>query len=66
MAKTLYPTDEYQCSGNVEIDFPGLCALLDMKDLPAVSTKQPASSTTESEGGVTGKQGSWTKGQTDT
>ncbi|XP_036948558.1 leucine-rich repeat-containing protein 71 isoform X4 [Acanthopagrus latus] len=45
--------DEYQCSGNVEIDFPGLCALLDMKDLPAVSTKQPASSTTESEGGVT-------------
>ncbi|XP_030267789.1 leucine-rich repeat-containing protein 71 isoform X4 [Sparus aurata] len=45
--------DEYQCSGNVEIDFPGLCALLDMKDLPTVSTKQPASSTTESEGGVT-------------
>ncbi|XP_041811882.1 leucine-rich repeat-containing protein 71 [Chelmon rostratus] len=45
--------DEYQCSGNVEIDFPGLCALLDMKDIPAVSTKQPASSTAETEGGDT-------------
>ncbi|KAM9340237.1 leucine-rich repeat-containing protein 71 [Symphorus nematophorus] len=44
-------TDEYQCSGNVEIDFPRLCALLDMKDIPAVSTKQPtSSSTTETEG----------------
>ncbi|TKS88350.1 Leucine-rich repeat-containing protein 71 [Collichthys lucidus] len=43
------PTDEYQCSGNVEIDFPGLCALLDMKDIPAVCTKQPASLTTETE-----------------
>ncbi|XP_051247104.1 leucine-rich repeat-containing protein 71 isoform X2 [Dicentrarchus labrax] len=45
--------DEYQCSGNVEIDFPGLCALLDMKDIPDVSTKQPSSSTTETEGGDT-------------
>ncbi|XP_042363090.1 leucine-rich repeat-containing protein 71 [Plectropomus leopardus] len=45
--------DEYQCSGNVEIDFPGLCALLDMKDIPSVRTKQPASSTTEPEGGDT-------------
>ncbi|XP_070841286.1 leucine-rich repeat-containing protein 71 [Chaetodon trifascialis] len=43
--------DEYQCSGNVEIDFLGLCALLEMKDIPAVSTKQPASSTTEPDGG---------------
>ncbi|XP_019119759.1 leucine-rich repeat-containing protein 71 isoform X2 [Larimichthys crocea] len=41
--------DEYQCSGNVEIDFPGLCALLDMKNIPAVCTKQPASLTTETE-----------------
>ncbi|XP_053190055.1 leucine-rich repeat-containing protein 71 [Scomber japonicus] len=45
--------DEYQCSGNVEIDFPALCALLDMKDIPDVSTKQPDSSTTEAEGGNT-------------
>ncbi|KAK9526697.1 hypothetical protein VZT92_015382 [Zoarces viviparus] len=41
--------DEYQCSGKVEVDFPGLCALLDMKDIPTVSTKQAASSTTETE-----------------
>ncbi|XP_062291396.1 leucine-rich repeat-containing protein 71 [Scomber scombrus] len=45
--------DEYQCSGNVEIDFPALCALLDMKDIPDVSTKQPDSSTAEAEGGNT-------------
>ncbi|XP_070778262.1 leucine-rich repeat-containing protein 71 [Enoplosus armatus] len=45
--------DEYQCSGNVEIDFLGLCALLDMKDIPVVSTKQQATSTTETEGGHT-------------
>ncbi|XP_039978198.1 leucine-rich repeat-containing protein 71 [Xiphias gladius] len=43
--------DEYQCSGNVEIDFPGLCGLLGIKGIPAVSTKQPASSTTETEAG---------------
>ncbi|XP_023265685.1 leucine-rich repeat-containing protein 71 isoform X1 [Seriola lalandi dorsalis] len=44
--------DGYQCSGKVEIDFPGLCALLNIKDIPAVSTKQPASSIlTETEGG---------------
>ncbi|XP_054462539.1 leucine-rich repeat-containing protein 71 [Anoplopoma fimbria] len=42
--------DEYQCSGIVEIDFPGLCALLEMKDIPTVSTKQPALPTTETEG----------------
>uniref|UniRef100_UPI0037E98FDC leucine-rich repeat-containing protein 71 n=1 Tax=Semicossyphus pulcher TaxID=241346 RepID=UPI0037E98FDC len=46
-------TDEYQCTGNVKIDFPGLCALLDMKDIPAVSTKQPAATNTETEGADT-------------
>ncbi|XP_067354027.1 leucine-rich repeat-containing protein 71 isoform X1 [Channa argus] len=39
--------DEYQCSGNVEIDFPGLCVLLDIKDIPPVSTKNPVSYATE-------------------
>ncbi|KAI9540119.1 hypothetical protein NQZ68_002053 [Dissostichus eleginoides] len=42
--------DEYQCSGHVEVDFHWLCTLLDMKDIPAVSTKPP-SSPTETEGG---------------
>uniref|UniRef100_A0A3Q1EJY0 Leucine rich repeat containing 71 n=1 Tax=Acanthochromis polyacanthus TaxID=80966 RepID=A0A3Q1EJY0_9TELE len=32
--------DEYQCSGNVEADFPRLCALLDVKDIPTVYTKR--------------------------
>ncbi|XP_019958080.2 leucine-rich repeat-containing protein 71 isoform X2 [Paralichthys olivaceus] len=41
--------DEYQCTGNVEIDFPRLCALLDMKCIPAVGSKQPASSSAETE-----------------
>ncbi|XP_049459149.1 leucine-rich repeat-containing protein 71 [Epinephelus fuscoguttatus] len=45
---------EYQCSGNVEIDFAGLCALLDIKDIPAVITKQPASPTSETAGEHTG------------
>ncbi|XP_035476267.2 leucine-rich repeat-containing protein 71 [Scophthalmus maximus] len=40
--------DEYQCSGDVEIDFPGLCALLDIKDVPAVSVEQPAPSSSSS------------------
>ncbi|XP_029976967.1 leucine-rich repeat-containing protein 71 [Salarias fasciatus] len=38
-----HPADEYRCSGNVEEDFPALCALLCIKDVPAVSVKQPAS-----------------------
>ncbi|XP_062265633.1 leucine-rich repeat-containing protein 71 [Platichthys flesus] len=40
--------DEYQCTGNVEIDFPGLCALLDVRCVPAVGTKRPASSSSSS------------------
>uniref|UniRef100_A0A8C2ZYP4 Leucine rich repeat containing 71 n=1 Tax=Cyclopterus lumpus TaxID=8103 RepID=A0A8C2ZYP4_CYCLU len=48
---SIHPTDEYQCSGDVETDFPGLCALLDIKDIPTVITRQPAPSTTETEGG---------------
>jgi len=51
MAITIHSTDEYQCSGDVEADFPGLCALLDVKDIPTVITRQPASSTTDTEGG---------------
>ncbi|KAJ4927793.1 hypothetical protein JOQ06_015595 [Pogonophryne albipinna] len=42
--------DEYQCSGHVEVDFHCLCTLLDMKDIPAVSTKPPPSPT-DTEGG---------------
>uniref|UniRef100_A0A3Q3CY68 Leucine rich repeat containing 71 n=2 Tax=Haplochromini TaxID=319058 RepID=A0A3Q3CY68_HAPBU len=38
------PTDEYQCTGNAETDFPALCALLNVKDIPAVIAKFPASS----------------------
>ncbi|XP_036001183.1 leucine-rich repeat-containing protein 71 isoform X1 [Fundulus heteroclitus] len=42
--------DNYQCTGNVEIDFPLLCALLNMKEIPAVNTKHLASSTDGTEG----------------
>ncbi|KAM9383704.1 leucine-rich repeat-containing protein 71 [Pholidichthys leucotaenia] len=41
--------DEYQCSGNVETDFPTLCALLDIKIIPVVRTKYPSSSTPQTE-----------------
>lgn len=37
--------DEYQCTGNAETDFPALCALLNVKDIPAVIAKFPASQT---------------------
>uniref|UniRef100_A0A3Q2YQR4 Leucine rich repeat containing 71 n=1 Tax=Hippocampus comes TaxID=109280 RepID=A0A3Q2YQR4_HIPCM len=36
-------TDDYECSGNVMTDFPGLCALLDMKNIPALKTKSSSS-----------------------
>uniref|UniRef100_A0A3B4G054 Si:ch211-81a5.5 n=1 Tax=Pundamilia nyererei TaxID=303518 RepID=A0A3B4G054_9CICH len=49
------PTDEYQCTGNAETDFPALCALLNVKDIPAVIAKFPASSASQTEG-VTSKQ----------
>ncbi|MEQ2292043.1 hypothetical protein AMECASPLE_019105 [Ameca splendens] len=42
--------DDYQCTGNVEVDFHMLCGLLNMKEVPAVSTKHPASSTDATEG----------------
>ncbi|MED6232917.1 hypothetical protein ATANTOWER_004217, partial [Ataeniobius toweri] len=42
--------DDYQCTGNVEVDFLMLCGLLNMKEVPAVSTKHPASSTDATEG----------------
>uniref|UniRef100_A0A3Q3KJV1 Uncharacterized protein n=1 Tax=Mastacembelus armatus TaxID=205130 RepID=A0A3Q3KJV1_9TELE len=33
-------SDEYQCSGNVKIDFPSLCTLLDIEHIPAVKDRQ--------------------------
>ncbi|XP_061615568.1 leucine-rich repeat-containing protein 71 isoform X3 [Phyllopteryx taeniolatus] len=35
--------DDYECSGSVMADFPGLCALLDMKNIPALKTKSSSS-----------------------
>ncbi|CAI5691013.1 unnamed protein product [Oreochromis niloticus] len=46
--------DEYQCTGNAETDFPALCALLNVKDIPAVIAKFPASSASQTEGSDTG------------
>ncbi|XP_037329344.1 leucine-rich repeat-containing protein 71 [Pungitius pungitius] len=45
--------DGYQCSGNVEIDFHELFALLDIKNIPTVCTEQTATSTTEIDEGLT-------------
>uniref|UniRef100_A0A3Q2G0Q1 Leucine rich repeat containing 71 n=1 Tax=Cyprinodon variegatus TaxID=28743 RepID=A0A3Q2G0Q1_CYPVA len=41
----------YQCTGNVEVDFPALCALLNIKEILAVRTKHPHSTTDKNEGG---------------
>uniref|UniRef100_A0A674CJK0 Leucine rich repeat containing 71 n=1 Tax=Salmo trutta TaxID=8032 RepID=A0A674CJK0_SALTR len=35
--------DDYQCSGSLEMDFPELCSLLGMKEIPAVTPRPPAS-----------------------
>ncbi|CAI5691011.1 leucine-rich repeat-containing protein 71 [Oreochromis niloticus] len=48
--------DEYQCTGNAETDFPALCALLNVKDIPAVIAKFPASSASQTEGSDTDNQ----------
>ncbi|XP_047460363.1 leucine-rich repeat-containing protein 71 [Mugil cephalus] len=45
--------DEYQCCGNVEIDFPRLCSLLDMKYIPAAKSQITASSSSGTKGGGT-------------
>lgn len=31
--------DDYQCTGNIQVDFPKLCALLDFKNIPRVLCK---------------------------
>ncbi|XP_077446703.1 leucine-rich repeat-containing protein 71 isoform X3 [Stigmatopora argus] len=43
--------DDYECSGNVMTDFPGLCALLDIKDIPAIKTKSGSSNHESTPGG---------------
>uniref|UniRef100_A0A8C6PB69 Leucine rich repeat containing 71 n=1 Tax=Nothobranchius furzeri TaxID=105023 RepID=A0A8C6PB69_NOTFU len=47
-------SNEYQCTGNVETDFPELCALLGVKNIPEVCTK--SSTITRSEGVDAGKR----------
>ncbi|XP_071230840.1 leucine-rich repeat-containing protein 71 isoform X3 [Salvelinus alpinus] len=41
--------DDYQCSGSLEMDFPELCSLLAMKEIPAVTPRPPASVTPTTE-----------------
>lgn len=38
----LNPLDDYLCVGSVETDFPELCTLLGVKNIPPVFTKQPS------------------------
>ncbi|KAK7898866.1 hypothetical protein WMY93_019719 [Mugilogobius chulae] len=37
--RAFYLTDDYQCTGNIQVDFPKLCALLDIKNAPPVHSK---------------------------
>ncbi|XP_013868614.1 leucine-rich repeat-containing protein 71 isoform X3 [Austrofundulus limnaeus] len=41
--------DEYQCTGNVKVDFPVLGALLNIKNIPLICSKQPDVCTTATE-----------------
>ncbi|XP_077405209.1 leucine-rich repeat-containing protein 71 [Vanacampus margaritifer] len=43
--------DDYECSGNVMTDFPGLCALLDIKNIPTLKPKSSSSSQETTTGG---------------
>ncbi|KAM9776712.1 leucine-rich repeat-containing protein 71 isoform 3-T3 [Syngnathus typhle] len=43
--------DDYECSGNVLTDFPGLCALLDMKNIPALKTRSSSANQESATGG---------------
>uniref|UniRef100_A0A8B9HQ28 Si:ch211-81a5.5 n=1 Tax=Astyanax mexicanus TaxID=7994 RepID=A0A8B9HQ28_ASTMX len=45
--------EDYQCSGNVELDFPELCALHGMREIPLVKLKQPLDGQILSENPVT-------------
>ncbi|KAM4631484.1 leucine-rich repeat-containing protein 71 [Polymixia lowei] len=49
-------TDDYQCSGNLEIDVTELCALLGMKEILAVTAKHPASPNPATDKDNIGKQ----------
>ncbi|KAF7664801.1 hypothetical protein LDENG_00164810 [Lucifuga dentata] len=42
--------DDYQCSDSVETDFTELCTLLGVREIPAVSIKQPAPVLSETDG----------------
>ncbi|KAM4725176.1 leucine-rich repeat-containing protein 71 [Anableps anableps] len=44
--------DDCQCTGNVEVDFPMLCALLNLTEIPTINITHQASSTDETGGGV--------------
>lgn len=35
--------DDYQCSGNLELDFTELCKLMAVKEIPSVKIKRSAS-----------------------
>ncbi|XP_049606922.1 leucine-rich repeat-containing protein 71 isoform X3 [Syngnathus scovelli] len=43
--------DDYECSGNVVTDFPGLCALLEMKNIPALKTRSTSANQESATGG---------------
>ncbi|XP_077363170.1 leucine-rich repeat-containing protein 71 isoform X2 [Festucalex cinctus] len=43
--------DDYECSGNVMSDFPGLCALLDIKNIPILKPRSRSSSQETTTGG---------------
>ncbi|XP_022538733.2 leucine-rich repeat-containing protein 71 isoform X1 [Astyanax mexicanus] len=45
--------EDYQCSGNVELDFPELCALHGMREIPLVKLKQPLVSSPPTDSGET-------------
>jgi hypothetical protein len=47
--------EDYQCSGNLHVDLPELCLLLGMKEIPVVTQRPAASSSSATDGENIGK-----------
>lgn len=48
-------TDDYQCCGSLDVDFPEVCALLGMTEIPAVTQRKKTAASQNAEQSTMGK-----------
>lgn len=51
-----HPTDDYQCTGNLEADFLEVTVLLGLSEIPTVTSRPPAVTSLSTEKGVGGER----------